>query len=190
MIRKPKYILISLLVVVLIAALFFTTSCDFIERVVFFTLTDKNKNVEKGYEEAYKEALIEIEEAEIEEERLEEDRQDEENLEELISEGPITYSGEFGGIAIILIVDFKTTAVSGSISLGGDYYLDADIEGTINIETFKITATFSGIMGVKEVGREEPWNGTIIGEINYDSSKFNGEISDGEDCKGKFTAFR
>ena len=34
MIRKPKYIFISLLVVVLIAALFFTTSCEVLELVI------------------------------------------------------------------------------------------------------------------------------------------------------------
>ena len=70
MIRKPKDIFISLLVVVLVTALFLSTSCDFIESVMFHTLMGKTKNVEKGYEEALKEVeLEELEEEDREEER-------------------------------------------------------------------------------------------------------------------------
>ena len=89
-----------------------------------------------------------------------------------------------------MTVDFKTTAVSGSLDASGDYYLSAGIEGTINIETFKINANFSGIMGASEAGIEEPWNGTINGEISEDLSTFNGDIKDDEDYGTKFIATR
>jgi len=108
---------------------------------------------------------------------------------EYLPDEPITYSGEFEGVGIILIVDFKTTAVSGSVSMGGDLYLDAGIEGIINIETFEVTATFSGIMGAAGAGMEEPWNGTINGTISGDLSTYNGNIKDDEGG-GKFTATR
>lgn len=144
-------------------------------------LSDENiKEIDKAIAEAEEEMKAE-EEIELLEGFEEEEK--------LIPDEPITYSGEYDGIAITLIVDFKTTAVSGSISLGGDYYLDAAIDGTINIKDFIVTTTFSGIMGAKEAGREESWNGTINGEISDDLSTFNGEIFDDEGG-GEFTASR
>jgi len=220
MIRKPKYILISLLVVVLIAASFFTTSCEVMELVIEAvgiggakTIEEANNLVvylireeedeeeeceevnrqaelgkawekeKKEKEQAAEEAALAVEEAELLEGFEEE--------EELIPDEPITYSGDALGLDVVLIVDFKTTTVTGLINLSGDVYVDATItDGEIDIDTFEIIANFSGIIGMKEYGEEEGFFGIITGIISEDYSTFNGVILDDEGWGGKFTASR
>jgi len=58
------------------------------------------------------------------------------------------------------------------------------------MDTFEITANFSGIMGSKEHGVTYPCNGTITGIISDDLSTFNGIMLDDEGDGGKFTATR
>ena len=120
-----------------------------------------------------------------EEEKIDAEAEEEENL---IPNEPITYSGNIDGVPVILIVNFKTTEVTGSLSLSGEDYIDAPINGKIDINTFEITSNYSGIAGTKELG-EFPFNGTITGIITDDLSTFNGEIQpDYEDTGTKFTA--
>lgn len=203
MIRKPKYILISLLVVVLITALFFTTSCEVVELVIEAvgiggaeTIEEANRLVvyvieeEEDEVEECEEVNRQIEEEEAwERERKEKEQAAEE--EELIPDEPITYSGDALGLDVVLIVNFKTTTVTGSINLSGDPYVDATItDGEIDIDTFEIIANFSGIIGAKEYGEEEPFNGIITGIISEDYSTFKGAILDDEGGGGEFTASR
>ena len=111
--------------------------------------------------------------------------------EKLISNEPITYSGSIEGVAVILIVDFKTKEITGSLSLSGDDYVDATINGEItDIKTFEIYTNYSGVGGTKGLG-EFPFNGIITGKITDDLSTFNGEVQpDYEDTGTKFTATR
>ena len=95
------------------------------------------------------------------------------------------------GLAVVLVVNFKTTVVTGSVKLSGDDYVDATIaDGNINIDTLEITSNFSGIMGSAEYGVDYPFNGTITGIISNDLSTFDGVILDDEGDGGKFKAFR
>ncbi|MFC2144712.1 hypothetical protein ACFLQQ_00095 [Actinomycetota bacterium] len=130
----------------------------------------------------------------IEKEQVAAEAEFEEGFEEeekLIPKEPITYSGDALGLAVVLVVNFKTTVVTGSVNLSGDDYIDATItDGIINIDTFEITSNFSGIMGSAEYGVEYPFNGTIIGIISNDLSTFDGVILDDEGDGGKFTASR
>ena len=105
----------------------------------------------------------------------------------IIPNEPITYSTNMDGAAVILIVNFKTTEVTGSISLSGVTSVDATINGKIDINTFEITSNYSGIMVVEEAG-EYPFNGTITGKITDDLSTFNGEILNDEGKGRKITA--
>ena len=116
---------------------------------------------------------------------------DDEDEETPIPDKPVTYSVEFEGTNIILIVDFKTKAVSGSVSFDDPYqYLDATIEGTINIKTFEVATNFSGIMGWKETGDTDIFIGTINGVADEDLSISEGVILDNEGTGGDFTASR
>ena len=96
--------------------------------------------------------------------------------------------GDAMGLNIVLIVDFKSTGVTGSINLSGDDYIDATIvDGKIDLETLNVTTNFSGIMGSKEYGKEFSFTGTITGIITEDLNIFNGEIIDDEGEGGEFT---
>jgi hypothetical protein len=191
--KKLKYNFIFFLVIVLIVALFLSTSCE----IVSIMLGRDTDSKERRKKEAQQE-LIKQEEKNAELRRKEEEEQAtaEAELEELIFEEeeklipdePITYSGDALGLAVVLVVNFKTTEVTGSIILSGDDYVDATItDGKINIDTFEITANFSGIMGSAEYGEDAPFNGTITGIISNDLSTFDGVILDDEGDGGKFT---
>ncbi len=113
--------------------------------------------------------------------------------ENLIPNEPITYSGNLynaNGTEVILIVNFKTTEVTGPISLDSvDDYIDATINGKIDIDTFEVTSNYSGIWRLKETDEEFPFNGTITGKITKDLSTFNGIIHpDYSDVGVEFTA--
>ena len=53
---------------------------------------------------------------------------------------PIAYTSTVDWALVTLIVNFKTTEVTGSISESGNTYFDADIKGKINIDTLEITS--------------------------------------------------
>jgi hypothetical protein len=96
----------------------------------------------------------------------------------------ITYSITKDGFTVTIIVDFKTTDITGSLSLSGENYIDATItDGKINKNTLDITANYSGTMGSS--GTDYPFNGTITGTISDDLSTLNGTIRDdgGESTK-------
>jgi len=167
---------------------------DEAEQAALDEATDQAEREEWEEEEAEKAEQIakEIEEnqAETEEAAPAEEVAAEEE-EKLISNEPITYSGSIEGVAVILIVDFKTKEVTGSLSLSGDDYVDATINGEItDIKTFEIYTNYSGVGGTKGLG-EFPFNGIITGKITDDLSTFNGEVQpDYEDTGTKFTATR
>ena len=109
--------------------------------------------------------------------------------EKLISNEQITYSSSIDGAEVILIVNFKTKIVSGSIKYSGDDgSIDAPItKGEINIDNFEIEAKFSGKR--KNEDGDFPFVGTINGKISNDLSTFNGEFWDNETgFGGGFTA--
>lgn len=65
--------------------------------------------------------------------------------------------------------------------MSGDDYVDATItDGKINIETFGITANFSGIMGSAEYDQVDTFSGIITGKVSEDLNTFNGDIRDDE----------
>ena len=204
---KRKHLLISLLVIVLMVLLFLSTSCDgiggLLKEIGFgrdeipFEILDESVLENEGEpldetQEAEKEYQQEVKKSEETAQALEAASEAEltEEEEKLFPDEPITYSGNLWDVGIDLIVDFKTKVVSGSLNQSGDPYVNAEIDGTINIETFKVTTTFSGVVGAPEYGMEEPFNGTINGIISDDLSTFNGILLDDEGDGGKFTASR
>jgi hypothetical protein len=205
---KRKHLLISLLVIVLMVLLFLSTSCDgiggLLKEIGFgrdeipFEILDESVLENEGEpldetQEAEKEYQQEVKKSEETAQALEAASEAEllegfEEEEELIPDEPITYSGDALGLDVVLIVNFKTTTVTGSINLSGDPYVDATItDGEIDIDTFEIIANFSGVVGAAEYGEEEPFNGIITGIISEDYSTFKGVILDDEGGGGKFT---
>jgi hypothetical protein len=131
------------------------------------------------------------------EEITEEDTSSEENS---FPNKPVTYEGNIENgypITVILIVDFTTANVAGSLSCCGEglnTYVDATItNGKINVDTLEITTNYSGVAGSKAVegseGAEIPISGTITGIITDDLTTFNGEMKSEEGAQ-KFTAAR
>jgi hypothetical protein len=96
----------------------------------------------------------------------------------------------WASVDIILVIDFKTQQVSGKLTETGNHYTDAVIDGTIDIETFKIKSTFSGIMGSVHEDEDVPFNGTIDGIVSEDLKTFDGTLEDkgNEGIGGAFTA--
>ena len=134
---------------------------------------------------AAEQAAIEEEQAEVEEASPDEESADEarvaEEAEKLIPNEPITYSCSMQGIPIILIVNFKTKEVTGSIEIGA--YPDWIISnGKIDLDTLKITdANVSGIKEIdKKYDKEIPFNGTITGKISEDLRTVSGELTDND----------
>ena len=108
---------------------------------------------------------------------------------------PITYTGNLyneNGTKVILIVNFKTTGVTGPISLDStDDYIDATINGKIDLDTLEITSNYSGIWRLKETDEEFPFDGAINGKITEDLSTFNGIIHpDYSEVGVEFTAIK
>ena len=155
---------------------------------------------EAEWEERVEAERAAAEQAAIEEEQAEEEAPAEEpakEVEEVAEEEkplpnePVTYTGSVEGVTVILIVNFKTTEVTGSLSLSGDDYIDATItDGKINISTFEIATNYSGVAGSEEFG-EFPFNGIITGEITDDLSTFKGKMQPEHEATGtEFTATR
>jgi hypothetical protein len=105
---------------------------------------------------------------------------------------PVIYKGSIEGVGISLIVDFGNKAVSGSISSDdGVWYIDAPIvDGSISdMETLELTASFDGVIGNREAGRSEPFNGSINGSISKDLKIFKGTLFEAvEGVSIEFTA--
>ena len=152
---------------------------------------DKKAEAEAAEEAALlEETKVKAAEYEAAKKAEEEAAPEEENL---IPNEPITYSGNLynaNGTEVILIVNFKTTEVTGPISLDSvDDYIDATINGKIDIDTFEVTSNYYGIWRLKETDEEFPFNGTITGKITEDLSTFNGIIHpDYSDVGVEFTA--
>ena len=196
---KSNHLLIFLLSIIFMFCLIFLFGCKesigtvdyFLEKtgeledseIVISPSEKTREEIDKIITEAEKE--IEVEKQEKSEAELLEGFEEQEKL---LPDEPITYNGDLEGVAVILIVDFKTTTVSGSLSLSGDDYVEAAINGNIEIESFKIDATFSGIMGSKKYDMTYPFTGIINGTISEDISIFKGVLLDDEGQGGDFTA--
>jgi hypothetical protein len=152
-------------------------------------LQEEEKKQAEAEEAAAAEEVAE-EEVVTEEETLVEEIEVAEEEENLTPNEPIIYSTSIDGAKVILIVNFKTKEVKGSISKSGEDYVDATIKGEIiNINTFEITTNYSGIEG--SPGVEFTINGTITGKITEDLNIFNGVITpDSYDEGVEFTATR
>ena len=142
-------------------------------------------------EEKEKERLAKAEEEKQAEEEVSSDEAEISENDNSFPDEPVTYTGSVNGADIILVVDFKSMEVTGSINLIGDDYINATImDGKINIDTLEINAKYSGTGRLEAEGEDYPVSGTITGKITDDLNLFDGEIfPDIEDTGGtKFTA--
>lgn len=98
----------------------------------------------------------------------------------LLPNEPVSYQGNVDGVSVTLVIGFKSADVSGTLSLLGDDYAEAEIGGDIDLVTFKVTAVFSGTVGSKEHGMSYPWAGTIEGVVSPDLNAFTGLLVDNE----------
>ena len=156
---KNKLMVIFLITVLAMLSLVIITGCGDELGYLIDRSQDKdvneNKDISDQNKKAIDEAVAEAEEEmkeeeltegfeeypgeEIEEGQLSEEEQLIEGFEEeerILPNEPVTYNGDMDGVDIALIINFKTTKVSGTVSSGGDQYVDAAIDGIINIETF------------------------------------------------------
>lgn len=199
---KKIHLFIFPIILFLFFGLFFISSCEVIVKTIDFFVGDEGDIESDRMDRAIKEAEAteeikeEVDEA-VKEVREEIDDENEpehteesgngDSVEDKLPNEPITYNGEFEGAAITLIVNFKTTSVSGSVSAD---YLDATITGGIDIDTYEVTTNLSGTMELPEFEYEGPFNGTITGIISEDFSTFDGEILNDEGDGGEFTAIK
>jgi hypothetical protein len=106
-------------------------------------------------------------------------------VKEEVTVDQIIYTGSVNGATVILIVDFKTTEVTGSVSLTGDDYINANInDGKINLDTLEINTKYSGTGRLEAEGDDYPVNGTITGKISDDLSTFQGTIKSDYENEG------
>ena len=98
----------------------------------------------------------------------------------LLPNEPVAYQGNVDGVSATMVIGFKTSDVSGALSLAGDDYAEAEIVGVIDLVTFKVTAVFSGTVGSKKQGVSFPWAGTIEGVVSPDLASFTGLLVDDE----------
>ena len=120
--------------------MFLSISCE----VVSIMLGTDTDSIERRKKEAQQELIkdSELRRKEEEKERIAEEAELLEGFEEeekLFPDEPITYSGEFDGVGITLIVDYKTTVVSGSVNLSGDDYVD----GLCNFFSVLLSITYT-----------------------------------------------
>jgi hypothetical protein len=204
---KMTKILIFLLSIILIVVTLFLSGCFIIELIN--KIDDEDKMTKEEWEHAeeidrMREAQKEEKQTDVEQEAPNEEPAEEvaEEAEKSIPDKPLTYTGSIGEegqvpIAVILIVNFKTKKVTGSLSYGGEginTYVDATItEGKIKLDILEINSKYSGVAGSKAVegseGVEYQINGTITGTITDDLRTFNGEMKSEEGAQ-KFTATR
>ena len=206
--KKIYPILTVLLLVVFCTIALMFTGCS-LDQQLWDAREEAKRNAaeqaakEEQQKKLEEEKVIAAEIAALEEEVIAaEEAEEREYLESLPNE-PITYTGSIGKegqvpIAVILIVDFKTKEVTGSLSYGGpgiNTYVDATITDgkIIDLLTLEIATKYSGVAGSKQVegsaGVEYQINGIITGTITYDLGTFNGEMSSEEGAQ-KFTATR
>ena len=158
--------------------------------------------VDPGYraevdEDAYRASVKrEAEEQKAQKEEKQTEIEQTEAVEGIVEEGVepiageiITYSGIVTEATVIIIVDFKTTEVSGSINLSGDENINATIDGKINISNYEVTAKYTGTGRLESEGEDYPVSGTITGTVTNDLGTLKGYIkSDYDDSGVEFTA--
>ncbi len=193
--KKKLYQILTILVLIIVFSIAILYMGCKVHTETDLPIGMTEQEIKAEAEEAEEAALLEetrkkAEEYEAAKKAEEEAAPEEENL---IPNEPITYSGNLynaNGTEVILIVNFKTTEVTGPISLDSvDDYIDATINGKIDIDTFEVTSNYYGIWRLKETEEEFPFNGTITGKITEDLSTFNGIIHpDYSDVGVEFTA--
>jgi hypothetical protein len=104
----------------------------------------------------------------------------------------ITYNGDMSGLTVIVIVDYKTTEVTGSLECPAIGYPDyVFTDGKIDIDTLKITAKSSGVREVDSDGNViQTQEFTITGTISEDLTSINGAIANNFDESWEFNATR
>jgi hypothetical protein len=186
MIKKKLHLILNIFLLVV----FFTMSqllmgCDFLGF----------EDTEGSYMEEMESLLIEANEAtkEDEDEAIAEEKEKTQEDVEVSSfpNEPITYTGDISGVAVNLIVDFKSTNVFGRIQNPSGVYDDFIItEGNIDSDTLEVNAIFWGITEIDSDGNEIYSEWTLKGRISDDLSMFNGILLDNEGEIGEFTATR
>ena len=166
---KIKPILFTLFIIIIIMSLIFLSGCDSYDYLMSKIIKgdSSNESYDDGEVKAVDEAIAAAEK-EIEAEKLEGTAEkSEKDIDASITESekpfeeqdklpdePITYYATiWDAISIALVINFKAAEVSGSLSQSGDTYRDAGIVGTIDIETFEVNSTFSGIQGLNITAR-------------------------------------
>ncbi|MBE0685150.1 MAG: hypothetical protein IH585_04040 [Anaerolineaceae bacterium] len=141
-------------------------------------------NLDEQQKQKIKEAVSSAEQ-EISEEQLMEGL---EELEKILPNEPVEYEGEIEGVGFSMTVDFQAASVKGELSLDGDDYAQAEVEGEIQLESLMVGSVFSGVTGSKEYGMEFPWSGRITGYFSEDLITFFGTIVDDEGTSIDFVA--
>lgn len=104
--------------------------------------------------------------------------------EQIIKDKPLTYFGEYGVIGFDIAIDFNTAKVTGGLrSIGAYDTLDADIDGTINLETLFVDSTFSGFFN------DSDFKGSITGTVSEDLNTIDC-ILESNIFNFNFTAYR
>lgn len=141
-------------------------------------------NLDEQQKQKIKEAVSTAEQ-EIAEEQLMEGL---EELEKIFPTQPVEYEGDIEGVSFSMTIDFQAATVTGEMSLDGDDYAQAQVVGTIDINTLKVDTVFTGVVGNKEYSQEYPWFGTISGNLSNDLKIFLGTLIDDENSVINFNA--
>lgn len=102
---------------------------------------------------------------------------------------PVTYTGNLSGLPVTLIVDFKTSEITGSMPSAAKVFPDTVVtDGTIYLDTLEIYVFFTGVSEMDSDGNviKTAWL-TITGKVSDDLSTLTGEILNEEGETGEIT---
>jgi len=173
---------------------------------VFFTmvLMFTGCSLDEQLWDAREETEAKVSEQEVKEEQKEQIRAWEENegsiredesiaVEEESSfpSGTFTYTGDMSGAPIIMIVNFETKEVTGSIACPIEGFPDYSIDdGKIDLDSLGISAKSIWIREMHNDEVVQTVEMTITGAISSDVSKIDGEIVNDLGESGLFTVYR
>jgi hypothetical protein len=193
-------------IIILVFNSIFLSACNIIDTIEYFfkrtapdAVSDEYpyelpKKTENEIRKAVEEAKEEIAKEEENRKQEEQEKQDQQILEsgdlpldalledtgKSFPDEPVTYTGNVENIGIKLIIDFKNKTVSGSVAMDdGIWYIDAPIVSgalIVDSETLNVTSRFDGTIGNREVGKSEPFTGSINGIISSDFGTFKGTL--------------
>ena len=105
-------------------------------------------------------------------------------------EAPVTYTYSIAEFTIWFTIDYQSAIVIGRIEEEGNLWSNAEISGTVDLESLFVSTTFEGVMGSAEYQIQEPMCGTIEGNVSEDFSTFTGIMTYDDGISGSFTATR